>query len=152
MNGPPRRPWTKGRNPEYACFHLAVQVCEDEHGRVWSQHRFETEEDEEIACTLSGGGARQVAHALLLEALRREVWCDILVELTKDGDGYVERYVQGDEDERREIEQELAGAAAKVVAGLFPKLLPGVAREMMEMLLAQLAGTSVDEDPASTEQ
>lgn len=136
----PERPWERGRNVDYACFGLTVEVCEDKDGRVWSQQAFQTAEDEEVACTLSGGGTRQVAHALLLEALRREVFVDILVELSK-GEGYIERYIKATDEDRNEIERELAEATTKIMTGMLPKMLPSVAREMVEMVAAQ----SIDE-------
>ena len=147
MPEPPERPWERGRNVDYACFGLTVEVCEDKDGRIWSQQTFETSVDEEVACTLPSGGARQIAQALLLEALRREVFVDILVELSK-GEGYITKYIEASDEERQEIEQAVAGAAAKVVAGLLPKMLPAVAREMLEMVAAQSADPAEDEDPA----
>jgi hypothetical protein len=138
MNTPPPQPWEKGQHEDYTCFQLIVEVLEDAEGGVWSQHRMDPE-SAALSATLSGGGARQIAHALLIEAVRREVFAEVLVELSKR-DGYLERYQNGDARKRQEIERALANAGLAYLVEMLPKLLPGVARDVLTMVAQQQDG------------
>ena len=132
---PPEQPWEKGQQEDYTCFGLEVVICEDAEGGVWSEHRLSAE-DAALAQTLSGGGARQIAHALLLEAVRREAFCGVLVELSKQ-DGYLERYQEAGEEEKRGIERVLANAGLAYLVEMLPRLLPGIARSVLSMMAEQ---------------
>jgi hypothetical protein len=131
-NTPPERPWKKGQQDGYTCFSVEIVVCADDKGAVWSEHRL-GQDDAVLSQTLQGGGARQIAHALLVEAIRREVFVDVLVELSKKN-GYLERYQAADEAGKRGIERDLSNAGLAVLVGVLPKLLPGTAREVLEMV------------------
>lgn len=143
----PPYPWEKGQHEDYTCFEVRILVCEDAEGGVWSEHRLGAE-DVELAQTLSGGGARQIAHALLIESVRREVFAEVLIELSKQ-DGYLERYQSGEAQKRQEIERVLANAGLAYLVEMLPKLLPGVAREVLTMI-AEQAQADEPEPPAST--
>ena len=65
---------------------LEIRVCVDAAGCVWSLHKFATPDDEEKARGWAGGGIRQIAHALLTEALRRETFVCALVEMSRNPD------------------------------------------------------------------
>lgn len=138
-SGPPPRPWEKGVHPDYSCCSVEVVLAEDSSGTVWSEHRL-SHEDAAISAQLSGGGARQIAHALLTEALRREVFVDVLVQMSK-GDGFLDWYGDAAEDQKREIEQNMANAGLAVLVTLLPRMLPGIAREVLEMVSVQAAET-----------
>lgn len=129
---PPPRPWQKGQHEGYTCFSIEIVMCEDDEGAVWSEHRMKAE-DMQLSQTLSGGGARQIAHALLVEAVRREVFADVLVELSK-GEDYLERYVGATEAEKRGLERSLANAGLAVLVELLPRMLPVAARDVLGMV------------------
>lgn len=127
----PPKPWLPGKHPTYTSYRLVVNVCEDEHGRVWSDHTFYTEEDAEVAGGTRNGGVEQIAHALLVEALRREAFVDILVRVSKTP-GLLSQ-LQGDQQEafHKEIEQ----VVSQVVTQVLPKAVPGVVRGVLHMML-----------------
>jgi len=135
---PPEQPWEIGQHEDYTCFELKVTICEDADGGVWSDHRIPAEQTD-LVQTLSGGGARQIAHALLLEAVRREAFCGVLVELSKDG-GYLERYLKADEEGKRGVERILANAGLAYLVEMLPRLMPGVSRSVLSMLSEQSPG------------
>ena len=62
LHSPPPTPWKKGVHPTYTAFSLTVDVCEDEFGRVWSGHSYETPQDEQSALSLKSGGAPQISY------------------------------------------------------------------------------------------
>lgn len=130
----PKRPWLKGRNDEYVCYAVRLLVCEDKYGRVWSQHDYETPDDQALAMQLKTGGARQSAHAFLMETLKREVFLDALVALTKDP-LYLANFQQADEETRKKTVKELAQIALDVISETSAQTLVGVVRDILAMLL-----------------
>jgi len=132
---PPPRPWQKGQHEDYTCFGIEVLLAEDNSGTVWSEHRM-TDEDASLSQTLSGGGARQIAHALTIEDVRREMFVDVLVQMSK-GEGFLEWYLEATEEQKREIERSMSNASLAVFVTLLPQILPGIAREVMEMVSEQ---------------
>ena len=62
---------------------IHVTVKEDENGLVWSEHHLASQKDEEIAARMRAGGAWAIAQALLIEAVKREVFADTLVLMSK---------------------------------------------------------------------
>ena len=93
----PEKPWVKGVHPEYTALQLVVNVCQDQHGNVWSDHGFLSPADEVLARGLPQGGAPQLAHVFLTEAVRREAFMCALLELTKDPD-FLSRRAAGQHD------------------------------------------------------
>ena len=86
--------WKEGPNTAV----LEVRVHLDDDGRIWSVHQFKSPSDEQKTFHWSGGGARQLAYAFLTEALRREAYTSILVELSKDKD-FLKKYNGADDKE-----------------------------------------------------
>jgi hypothetical protein len=76
---PPPRPWKKGKHPDHEVVEIVIEICRDEHGRVFSSHRPLEESDEEVALGWPSGGMEQTAFALLTEAVRREAVLQVLV-------------------------------------------------------------------------
>lgn len=136
MSQSPEKPWVPGTHPTYSAFRLVVNVCQDEHGNVWSDHNFTTPADLEVAGNLPQGGAPQVAHALLTEAVRREVFLCALIELTKD-EGFLVRYTAADDEVKARMEAELAIAAKHVITRTLDKMVPGSVSEVLAMMADQ---------------
>ncbi|OHD24508.1 MAG: hypothetical protein A2Y38_07225 [Spirochaetes bacterium GWB1_59_5] len=132
----PPKPWTPGRHPTYTAYTLVVHVCEDEHGRVWSDHEFFTEGDALVAAGTRNGGVEQVAHALLTEALRREAFVDLLVKVSHDPAllGRLQQPAQ-----REAMATEIEGVVARVITQVLPKALPGLVRGVLDMIVASKA-------------
>lgn len=136
MSRSPDKPWVPGKHPTYSALRLIVNVCQDEHGNVWSDHGFQTPADEQVAGELPQGGAPQVAHALLTEAVRREVFMCALIELTKEP-GFLTRYQAADEAGQEQIRRDLAAAAQHVITRTLTKMVPGAVAEVLAMMADQ---------------
>lgn len=130
---PPPRPWKKGTSPEYTALTLEVQVCLDKQGRLWSVSEFQSDEDERLAATLPNAGLPQVAHALLTSALRREVYTEVFVQLSKDKD-FLAVYVQADEEGKRAVEELLGNTSHDVMSKTIRKMGRDSAQEILMML------------------
>jgi hypothetical protein len=133
LHSPPPTPWEKGAQKGYTAFSLTVDVCEDEFGRVWSGHSFESDTDEETALQLKNGGAPQVAYALLTEAMRREVFVLMLMRMSQDPE-FLQQWRDADEEVKRGLEAELGFAARQVMTDTLSKMVAGVGREILTML------------------
>ena len=133
MSGPPAKPWVSGVHPTHKVFRLSVSLCEDEFGNIWSDHEFATSEDERVASGLRYGGVPQIAHAMLSEAVVREVYTSALLMFGKDPKT-LERWATADEEGRKVIEAELAKAANHVITTTVPKMLPTLVPGVLAML------------------
>jgi len=140
MNQPPDRPWLTGEHPEYTSFALLVRAVQDKDGGVWSEHDFHEDADREAAMTLPTRGGHQVAHALLVEAVRRECFLDVLIEMSKDPT-YLQKWVGGTWDEQRRIEGQLAAQATRILQKAMVGLTEGGVRDILEMLALQGAAS-----------
>ena len=139
---PPPRPWKKGVHQTYKALVLEVHVCQDETGRVWSSNSFQGSEDEQTALKMPQGGTEQVAYALLTEALRREVFVDALVHLSRDPQ-FLVHYVAGDPETREEMEEHLTRAAREVMFTTMEKMGTAPAKEVLDLMLqAQEVGSA----------
>lgn len=135
----PPKPWKLGRREDYTAFKVQVTCCVDAQGRLWSEHDFDTVADEQVARNLPTGGVHQIAHALLVEAVRREAFTCFLVAQSKDT-GFLNRWLGANDAQRAILEQELRTAAETVLVRTIPKLLPGAVHEVLEMMVDQLPG------------
>jgi len=126
--GPPPFPWKTGTSESYTAFTVAVDVCQDQRKRVWSDQRFPTAEDAAAAQTLDGDAIQQIAYALLTEALRRELYLDAMVELSNNPD-FITAWVNADPQGKTKLEHELANAGLTVMFQGLGKMAPSVARE-----------------------
>ena len=133
MNRSPDKPWQRGVNPTYTAYRLTVNICQDGHGNVWSDHDFETLEDERIAGEMAQGGAPQLAHALLTEAVRREVFVCALIEQTRDA-GFLARWKTASEKEKERMEGDLDHAARHVIGRTLVRMVPGAVAEILAMM------------------
>ena len=137
----PRKPWKKGRQSEYTALQLVVNVCQDKHGRVWSDHEFLTPEDQQLAQGLAQGGAPQLAHVLLTEAVRREAFMCILIQATKDPE-FLSQWVEGSTEDKARIEAEIQNFVSHVLTKTVGKMVPGAVSETLMMISEQM-GDSV---------
>jgi hypothetical protein len=135
----PIKPWIPGKQPTYTSFRLVVNICQDGDGNVWSDHEFLTPEDEEVASGLFQGGVPQVAHSLLTEAVRREVFTSALVLLSRTPQ-YLAQWQQATSEGRKTLEGVLEAAAEKVLIKTVKKMIPGAVAGVLTML-SQQGGT-----------
>jgi hypothetical protein len=138
---PPPPPWKRGEQQGYKAFHIILEVCSDDEGRVYSSHHFREEFDEQVALTLNNGGVEQIAFAFLTETLRRELFVDMLVQLSGAPD-YLERWAKADDTGKEELERGLSHAALSVLSKTQSRLAAGLAKE---------AFTRLAEDPLEEE-
>ena len=115
---------------------LMVSICDLGNGGVQSAHDFATSEDADLASKMDSGGARQIAYALFSEALLREVYLDIIIQLKGDP-GFMETYKAASEDDRRNIEDILGEKARRIMDRNLARMAPVAAREVLEMLSNQ---------------
>ena len=114
---------------------LEVKLCRDDRGNVWSLHQPLSAEDERLFADWPGHGARAIAHGLLVEALRREAYMCILTKLTKDP-ALVATYAKGDPSIRKAVEEALALAIRDNLEATLPRMIPDVAKEILNMVSA----------------
>jgi len=135
----------RGLRDGFATFNLRVRIVVSPDGPMWSTHEFETPEDATLAEGVASQGTRQVAHALLTEALRRELYLCALAEMTKDID-FLQVFADGDEEKKKRVAISLATSARKSLMGTTGKIGVGYAFEILEMLVEQTtAFPSVDD-------
>ena len=146
MSQSPSKPWKKGEQPGYTAFQLVVNICQDADGNVWSDHDFLTPEDHTISIALPQGGAPQIAHALLSEAVRREAFLCVLVELTKDRE-FMAKWMGAGDAAKDQMETGLRAAVEQVVSQTLAKMASGAVPEVLAMLADQSVG-SPPTDPA----
>jgi len=132
----PPKPWVKGKQPTYTAFQLVVNICQDGDGNVWCDHDFASQADGELALGLQSGGAPQVAHALLTEAVRREVFLCALIELGKDPE-YLAQWMAADEGNKQLIQSKLGYAARTTITKTLEKMVPGAVAEVLAMMADQ---------------
>lgn len=116
---------------------LEVRIRRDEHGRIGSYHDFRTDQDRQKSEEWEGGGARQIAHALLTEAARREAFATSLVRLSQDMD-FLTQYDRGTKEQKEEIENQLATAVRIVIHRTLGKMGRQIAREILQMLVVSV--------------
>lgn len=133
---PPQRPWKTGKHAEYTSLALEVRVAQDIHGQVFSEHDFKSDEDREAATTLPTGGARLLAHALLAEAVRRECFLDVMIEMTKDPE-FLTKWENMSDEDKRKVEGELALLVTKVLHRGVAMMVSGGVRDILEMISSQ---------------
>jgi hypothetical protein len=101
---------------------LVLEIERNDKGDLKTSHRFLSPEDEKIAQGWESGGLVQVAHALFVEALRREAYTMLITQLSKDPD----------------LEKASAGDLNSNIRAHWSKLLeqmaPGASREALRML------------------
>jgi hypothetical protein len=132
----PEKPWAVGRHPTYTGYRLTVNVCEDTQGRVWSDHEFTSDYDASTAATTRNQGVEQIAHALMMEALRREVFVEVLMALSHNPN-LLQEWDEGDV-------QRFVRMTTEVVTQKLPKALPGLVRGVLDMMSQQHPGGDGD--------
>lgn len=130
---PPKQLWQKGRHDGYETAVLEVRICKDAQNQLWSVHNWQSREDEALSHSWPEGGAKQVAHALLTEALRREVYALVLGELTRDQE-MISKYSQADAAGKAEIEKRLEQSLPRMVLRMTEKMGPGLVQEILAMV------------------
>lgn len=136
MNQSPVKPWKPGTHPSYSAFRLLVNVCVDAGGNVWSDHNFFSVEDEVVARGLRQGGAPQVAHGLLTEAIRREAFMCALLSLTQDP-SFFQRYKEADPAGKEALQTSVRDQTRQVISSVLGKMTPGLVAEVLEMMADQ---------------
>lgn len=129
---PPPRPWPTGEHEDYTAFRLLVTVAE-RNGWVFSEHGFLGPADEKAANGMSSSGTRQIAYALLKEAMLREVFFEALILQSEDKE-FLAAYAAADPDKKRQIESRLFKASRKVVLGTLDKWGPNMVRGVLGMM------------------
>lgn len=130
MLKPPKGPWIKGQQAEYAAFVIEVTICQNNVKQVFSTHALQDDSDAEIAQSLPSKGMEQAAFGLLTEAIRREVLLQALLKVTQDPKA-ISRHVLGTIGEKEEIEKEISDGTVQVMQDSIEKMIPQVTKEIM---------------------
>jgi len=130
---PPKELWEDGPNTSV----LEVRVHQDTDGRIWSVHQFKSATEEQKPRHWPGGGVRQLAYAFLTEALRREAFASIMVEMSKDN-GFLKNFKEADAEKKTMMVAKLSLSSQAVLSNSSLKMGDGVAREILEMLSSQV--------------
>lgn len=138
MSNSPDALWQPtGTYPSGSVARLEVRICLDNNGQVWSFNHPLLPEDERQFTSWPGCGVRAITHALLVEALRREAYLCFLTGMTRDAD-LLNKYVNGDESAKAEIERQLTAAVTEVVLTTTPRIAPDAVREILSMASLQV--------------
>ena len=113
---------------------LEVRICQDKFGRLFSTHDFRSPDDRERSQKWKGGGVRQIAHALLTEATRREAYTTALVRLTQEPD-FLDTYDRASDERRTTMERQLAQAVQVIIHRTLGKMGPDIAKEILTMMV-----------------
>lgn len=132
-NQSPKALWEEDQNTAV----LVLRVHQDGNGQIWSVHQFKSEGDEQKTFSWPGGGARQLAFAFLTEALRREAYASVLVELSKNGD-YLKNYKNSTKEQQLEVETHLSQVIQAVISNSSLKMGDQIAKEILHMLSSQV--------------
>ena len=136
MQSPPK-PWTPGVHPTYTSLQLVLNICQDEFGNVWSDHTYASSNDEALAASLKQGGAPEIAHALMVEALRREVFLLALVKMSQDSD-FLQRWKDAEDEERLALQKDIEHGLVDVVTRTAQKGASSLASGVLTMLTEQM--------------
>jgi len=139
--------WVKGEQKDYKMFVLEVSVLQDNKGRVFSSHRFQNESDNALAHSLPSCGLEQIAHALLLEAIRRETYLDVILKM-QDQPNLLKAYMSGTDTDKEAMALELSQHMEEILKRLITKISPSVSVELLKDLSERESlreATSADE-------
>lgn len=116
---------------------LTVTIRTDANGAVMSTHDFASPQDAEKASKWASGGLRQIAQALLNEAVRREAFTSLLVQMTADPE-YAQRYRVADPVKRAEMEEQLSEKVQHILSKNTQRLTLTSVQEAFQIILTQL--------------
>ena len=137
MSQSPPKPWIPGKNPGYTAFQLVVNICQDSDGNVWSDHDFATPEDQSFAQGLPQAGLLHITHALLSEAVRREVLVSAMIQMSQNA-SFLKDWASGDAESRKDLEAILMDRVHEVLTKTIGKMLPGAILGILEMMRLQV--------------
>ena len=136
----PQALWERGVRPDGSTALITVRVCLAPDGGLYAAHESATPEDDALVLSWPGGGHRHVAHALLIEAVRREAFV-CLMALVSDDTLLAASILAGsmqDPAKRKALEERLVAAVTQsltiTVQGM---ALPSV-KEAINMLTSQI--------------
>lgn len=138
---PPSAPWKKGKNKDMAVYTIEVHVCEQINTgtrKLYTYHDYQSEEDSKIARSLQSSGEEQSAHALLLNALRREFFVETIVKMNKEPQ-FLKNYIEANKEEKHRIETELATNLLLTLTSIIRKMSVDVVREILARFITQNA-------------
>lgn len=132
----PAYPWSKGKHSDYECFVMEVEVCRDREGDVWSSHHLQDKLDEEVIKDMPTGGLIQSAHALLIEAMKKEALCAVLTKMSND-EAYAAKIQEKDPKAQEAQAEEVATAILKTFQEAIIKFGPPMAQATLEMIRSE---------------
>jgi len=129
----PVYPWKKGKNPDYSCFVLEVEVAIDAQGVMWSSHRLQGAEDVEVAEDLPNQGLEQAADALMSESIKKEAIIEVILKMSNDPE-FGSKLKSEDPTVVETLVEEISAAMAAVFTKAVRAVAPESARRALEMV------------------
>jgi hypothetical protein len=117
---------------------LTISIRQDKDGGIQSRHDFQARQDIETALAWPNCGVQQIAFALLIEALKQELFVDVLVKQTRED--LLGAWQTGSEDAKLALEGQLCEVALGVMAKTGAKLAPELAKGILAAMTTGLAG------------
>ena len=130
---PPKGPWPIGLRENLLGTKLEVSLVEDRDGTLWSNHDWPSPEAEHAAMLFRGGGVSQIAHALTVEAVRREAYLVLLTKMSLDSD-LVRVITTGSDKERELALGDLTNAVQETMSRVISKMAPSAVQEVIDMV------------------
>lgn len=115
-------------------FNLKVTIRVEDDGSVNCWHDFPTVTDRAKADMLGGGATQQIAHALLIAAMRREAYNLLLADMSTPPSQLLGYWMQG---EQRLAEKEMTQKLLRVISKVSKELAPSVAQTIFSMVATQ---------------
>jgi len=133
----PRILWKKtGTYSDGSVASIEVRIALDPNGKLWSINQPASPKDNDVFQSWKDHGVRAITHAMLTEALRREVYMCVLAQLTKDP-SFVRTYASGDPSIRSDLEADLVRVVRETLEATLPKMIPNAVLEVMDMVAKQ---------------
>jgi len=136
----PPYPWKKGQNrnvtaqregrmvpvPDHDVAIIELEICRDLLGPVYSSHKPQGQEDQDMLMSWPGSGQEHLAFALLTEALRREAVLGFLLNLSADKEYLSNIQAMSEEDRRQALTSLGNGVLQSMVKSLQEMTLPAI--------------------------
>lgn len=119
-------------------LHVRVDIHQGKNGEVWSSHDYASPEDASMALQWPSGGHRQVAHGLLLEAVRREAFTTLLIRMSTDPE-MLPNFLMSSPEEREKFVAELSRQVTEILSRNCARMVVPSVQEVLKMVMDQTA-------------
>ena len=119
-------------------LHVRVDIHQGKNGEVWSSHDYASPEDASMALQWPGGGHRQIAQGLLLEAVRREAFTTLLVRMSADPE-MLPNFLRSSLEEQEKFVADLSHQVTEILSRNCARMVVSSTQEALRMVTEQTA-------------